>query len=109
MAETAPVSTEVVRFEFTPKSIMVGLGVLMFFLGGVYLMDFNKTATKGYLLKNLEISQQELQDQNDLKTLALAKAKAMNQMISSGEMEGMRKAGDVQYIYGDSSVIAKVN
>ena len=71
-------------------------------------MDFNKNATKGYILKSLEISQQELKDQNDLKNLALAKAKAVNQMISSGAMDKMRKPGQIEYVYGDS-VIAKAD
>lgn len=108
IAANAPEKSEVVKLELSPLSLIVGLFVLTLVLGGLYLMDFNKNATKGYILKRLEVSKQELEDQNDMKTLALAKAKAMDQMMASGAMDKMRKPGQVEYIYGDS-VIAKAN
>lgn len=106
--QTAVTASEVVKIEISPLSMMILLFVLTLLLGGLYLMNFNKNATKGYILKRLEISRQELKEQSDLKTLDLANAKAMNQMISSGAMDHMRKPGQVSFVFGDS-VIAKAD
>lgn len=107
--QKAPAGTsEVVKIEMSPVNMMISLFVVSLVLGGLFLMDFNKNATKGYILKSLEISQQELKEQNDLKNLSLAKAKAVNQMIASGYMDNMRKPNDMQYIFGDS-MIAKAD
>lgn len=106
--QKAPAGSEIVKIQMSPMSLMISLFVLTLILGGWFLQDFNKNATKGYILKSLEISQQELKDQNDLKNLALAKAKAVSQMVASGAMEGMRMPNQVEYVYGDS-MIAKVD
>ncbi len=106
--QTAVASSELVKLEISPMSLMVILFIITALLGSLYLLDFNKNATKGYILKRLDISQQELQDQNDLKNLALSRAKAMNQMIASGSMDHMHKPNEISYIFGDS-VIAKAN
>lgn len=107
-AQALSSTSEVVKLEVTPTSLMVVLFIISILLAALYLMDFNKNATKGYILKRLEVSQQELQDNNDLKNLALSKAKAMNQMIASGSMDKMRKPNQVEYVFGDS-VIAKAD
>lgn len=104
----AVMTREIVKIEINSFTIMVILFILAFVLGGIYLMNFNDNATKGYILKRLELSQQELIDQNNLKNIALADAKAMNQMIESGSLDRMRKPNEVEYIFGDS-ILAKAN
>jgi len=99
---------EIVKISISPVMMIILLFVMFMLLGTLYLMNFNKVATKGYILKRLEVSQQELKDQSDLKTLNLAKARAMTQMIASGSLDNMRKPGKVSYVYGDS-IIAKAN
>ncbi len=104
----AVMTREIVKIEINSFTIMIILFILVFVLGGIYLMNFNDNETKGYILKRLELSQQELIDQNNLKNIALADAKAMNQMIESGSLDRMRKPGEVEYIFGDS-ILAKAN
>jgi hypothetical protein len=99
---------EIVKISISPVMMMVILFVMTMLLGSLYLMNFNKVATKGYILKRLEISRQELNNQSDLRTLNLAKAKAMNQIIASGALDNMRKPGKVSFVTGDS-IIAKAN
>lgn len=106
--EAAAATKEVVRLKISPVFMILSLFMFTLLLGSLYLWNFNKVATKGYILKRLEISRQELQDQSDLKTLNLSKAKAMSQIIASGAIDHMRKPGKVNFVYGDS-VIAKAD
>lgn len=106
--QTKAVTTELIKFQIRPSMLMAMMFVLIMGLGTLYLMNFNRVATKGYILKRLEISRQELQQQGDLKTLSLADAKAMNQIIASGAIDHMRKPGEVSYVFTDS-VLAKAN
>jgi lauroyl/myristoyl acyltransferase len=110
VADQKPVAAvaEIVKFELSPVSMMVILSILTVLLGCLYLMNFNKNATKGYILKRLEVSSQELKEQSDMRTLSLANAKAMNQMIESGAMDHMRKPNQVSYVFAES-VIAKAD
>jgi hypothetical protein len=106
--EKAAASAEVVKIKVTPFTLMTALFVITVLLSSLYLLNFNKVATKGYILKRLEISRQELQQQNDLRTLSLADAKAMSQIIDSGAVDHMRRPGSVEYVFGDS-VLAKAD
>jgi hypothetical protein len=101
-------SAEIVRFQVTPVMLMAVMFILILLLGGLYVASFNKVATKGYMLKRLELSRQELQQQGDLKTLGLAKAKAMHNMLESGAIDHMRKPGEVSYVYADG-VLARAD
>ena len=101
-------TTEIVRFQITSPLLIGVMFVMIVVLGGLYVMNFNNVATKGYMLKRLELSRQELQQQNDLKTLGLAKVNAMNNMLENGAFNHMRKPGEVQYVTGDG-VLAKAN
>ncbi len=99
---------ELVKIKFSPVFMIVSLFITTLLLGSLYLWNFNKVATKGYILKRLEVSHQELKGQSDLRTLNLAKAKSMTQIISSGSIDHMRKPSQVNFVYGDN-VIAKAN
>lgn len=107
--KAAAVSEEVVKVHISSVTIMISLFIVSLALGAMYLMNFNKVATKGYILKRLEVSRQELQQQNDIKTLGLADAKAMSQIIESGALDGMRKPGEVEYVFGETGVLAKAD
>lgn len=108
IADQVALQAEIVKLEVSPLMVMVLLFITMLFLGALYLMNFNKNATKGYILKRMEVSRQELKEQSDIRTLNLAKAKAVTQMIESGAMDHMRKPGKVDYVFGES-VIAKAD
>jgi hypothetical protein len=107
-AAAAAAVQEVIKIKVSPTMMMAGLFITSLLLGSLYLWNFNKVATKGYILKRLEVSRQELKEQSDLRTLNLAKAKAMNQIISSGAIDHMRKPANVEFVYGEN-VIAKAD
>lgn len=107
--KAALVSEEVVKVQISSVTIIIALFIVSLAIGALYLLNFNKVATKGYILKRLEVSRQELQQQNDIKTLGLADAKAMSQIIESGALNGMRKPGEVSYVFGETGVLAKAD
>jgi hypothetical protein len=107
-AAVAQVSDEVLKIDINPTVLIVVLFLLSLLLAALYLLNFNRVATKGYQLKRLEISQQELKDESDLKTLYLAKVKSMNGILNDSLLNGMHKPGQVEFVYGEN-VLAKAN
>ncbi len=101
-------SSEVIKIDISPSFLIVGMFVSILMLGGLWLMNSNKIVTSGYQLKRLEISQQELKDQNDVQNLYLAKVKSLNYMEGTGRMDNMRKPGNVEFVFGEN-VIAKAD
>jgi hypothetical protein len=101
-------SNEVIKIDISPSFLIIGMFASILLLGGLFLMNSNKSVTSGYQLKRLEISQQELKDQNDVQNLYLAKAKSLNYMEGTGKMDSMRAPNNVQFVYGEN-VIAKAN
>lgn len=101
-------SNEVIKIDISPSFLIIGMFVSILLLGGLFLMNSNKIVTSGYQLKRLEISQQELKDQNDVQNLYLSKVKSLNYMEGTGKMDNMRKPNNVQFVYGEN-VIAKAN
>lgn len=101
-------SSEVIKIDISPSFLIISMFAAIILLGGMYLMNSNKIVTSGYQLKRLEISQQELKDQNDVQNLYLAKVKSMNYMEGTGKMDNMRKPNNVQFVFGEN-VIAKAD
>ncbi len=102
------VAADVMRFDISQTTIMFGLLFMAAILGVLYLFTFNNVSTKGYELRRLEISRQELKKQHDLNNLALAKAKSLDYMIESNNLDAMIKANNVEFVYADS-VLAKAD
>jgi len=99
---------EMLKIDINPAALITGLFLLSVLLGGLYLLNFNKIATKGYQLKRLEVSQQELKSEEDVRTLYLAKAKSMNGILNDSRLNGMHKPAQVEYVYSEN-VLAKAN
>lgn len=102
------VSDEVIKIDISPTFLIAFLFIVSVLLGCLYLWNFNKISTRGYQLKRLQISQQELKSESDLQTLYVAKAKSMNGLLTDGRLEGMRKPGHVEYVIAEN-VLAKAN
>lgn len=100
---------EIMKIDISPAWLILSMFAMILLLAGLYLMNFNNSVTKGYQLKRLQVSQQELKEQADIQTLYLAKAKSMNNMMSTGLMDHMRKPNKVDYVAGTMDVIAKAN
>ncbi|MCC7432984.1 hypothetical protein IT412_05690 [Candidatus Peregrinibacteria bacterium] len=98
---------ELVRLEINPIVTISGLMVLSLALGALYLWSFNKVATKGYILKKLEISRQAMKEVTDRNNLYLAKAKSLTGVIDSGKIDHMRKPNEVEFVYGESVLASK--
>ncbi|MBD3270483.1 hypothetical protein GF376_03070 [Candidatus Peregrinibacteria bacterium] len=94
--------SELLSFDISPIYIMSFLMLAIACLSVLYLISFNQVATKGYELKRLEVSRQELKQQSDLKTLYLAKVKSMDHILASNYLSPMRKPGSVEFVSADS-------
>jgi hypothetical protein len=97
-------SNELIKFDISPTLIIVFLGMAAVALGLLYLVTFNQVATKGYQLKKLEVSRQELKSQHDLKNLYLAKVRSYDYILNSGRLEPMGKPANVDFVYADSAL-----
>lgn len=101
-------SKEMLKLEIKPPIIIATLFIMILALGSLYLANFNKMATKGNMLKRLQVSRQELNEQADLSNLYMAKVKSMNSIMDSGRIDHMRKPSKIDFVLGDS-VIAKAD
>jgi len=99
---------KVVRFDLNPLVVMIILLGMSILLSVVYLAQFNKVATKGYELKKLELTRQDLNSQKQQKEMYLARARAMTAIIESNRVDRMRKPKDMNFVY-EGGVIAKLN
>src|SRR5258708_2995256 len=82
---------KVAHFDLNPTLVVLVLLVMSILLSCIYLIQFNKVATKGYELKKLEVTQQELNSQSEVKNLYLARAKSMSNIMQSDRLTAMRK------------------
>jgi hypothetical protein len=88
------------HFEIGSTTIISGLGMICILLSLAYLVHFTQVSTKGYELKRLEADRQQLLSQYEIKNMRLAEAQAMATIISSDQVESMRKARSVDYVDG---------
>lgn len=101
--------TATLHYEFGPRSVMIGLMMVAVLLSLVYLIHFNKVATKGYDLNRLDASRQQLLTQYDVKNMKLAQVKSMDNMIQSGRMESMRHPSNIIFVRGGTAALASLN
>ena len=53
-------TTEVIKFRFSSSMLIVTMFLFILGFGGLYLMNFNKVATKGYILKRTHLYSHKL-------------------------------------------------
>ena len=92
------------EIDINPVFAMVTLMLLAVLLSGLYLVNFNKIATKGYELKKLEVARQKLQNESDVTNMYLAKVQSLNNIMSTDRVSIMRKPAAVQYVVGDTVI-----
>lgn len=103
------IKTRTLKMEFGPNAVIITLMMTAVLLSLLYLMHFNRVATKGYDLNRLDASRQQLLGQYDVKNMKLAEIKSLNNMIQSGKLEGMRRPANVMYVNGGTTAYASLN
>ncbi len=98
------VAAKVFRFQLNSTVIIVGFMLSAALLLLLYLAHFNKVATKGYDLKRVQRSQEELMVHNEIRTMKLTEAQSLQNVIDSGRIAHMRQPRDIMYIRGDSAI-----
>lgn len=95
------------KFEFGPLALIVTLLIIAVLISSVYLMHFNKVATKGYDLRKLEASRQELLTEHSIKDISLADVKSLNSVIQSGRLNNMRKPSQIIFVRGNTALASR--
>ena len=99
-SSVSTVNDKVISVDLNPKFLIVVLAVIGTLLATLYLVNFNKFATKGFQLTKLENLRNELENTKQVNNLILAKAKAMNSVMERDRVSVMRKAQDIEFVYG---------
>ena len=92
------------NFEFGPMVIIVGLMLLSVLMAFLYLVHFNKVATKGYELKRLEANRQQLLSQHDLSDMHIAEATTLDRISHSDKVARMRPISFITFIHGNTAL-----
>lgn len=79
-------------------SLIIILVVLISLTSMLYLVHSNKSATKGYELKILDLEHEELVQHNEVWNMRIAEAKAMRTILNSAVVNNMTKNGDIVFL-----------
>lgn len=69
-----------------------------------YLISSNKSAARGYILKELQEEEKQLQQISNYWALKISKARSLKSISSSSIEKDMRPISDVAYLKGDAEV-----
>ena len=83
-------------------TLMVVVITLALAVSLIYLAHANRTATRGYALKKLEIEKNALQTQMEIWDQQVSEAKSLEAIKESGVLEGMRPVREAQYVKAEA-------
>lgn len=82
------------------------LFVLTVSMAASYIVQVNRSATKGYQIRELENSINQLELDNQTMKVKIAEAKSMENISAKVPMLGMIKVETQQYVSGGSAVVS---
>ncbi len=89
------------KIEMGTFSLMVVVIFLALSVSLLYLAHANRTATRGYALKKLEIEKNQLQTQMEIWNQRVSEAKSLNSIKNSGILEKMERVHEPIYLRAD--------
>lgn len=69
-----------------------------------YLISSNRSAARGYILKELQEEEKQLQQIANYWSLKISKARSLKAISTSPMQKHMRPAGDIAFVKGDTAV-----
>ena len=69
-----------------------------------YLISSNKSAARGYILKELQEEEKQMQQVANYWALKISKARSLKSISTAAIQHQMRPIGDVAYLKGDTAV-----
>lgn len=69
-----------------------------------YLISSNRSAARGYILKELQEEEKQLQQVANYWSLKISKARSLKSISSAGIQSKMRPISDVAFVKGDTAV-----
>jgi hypothetical protein len=91
------------KIEVGTFSLMVVVIFLALAVSLLYLAHANRTATRGYALKKLEIEKNQLQTQMEIWNHRVSEARSLESIKTSGVLENMEKVRDPIYLQASLS------
>ncbi len=95
------------KFEFGPWALIVLLFIVGVLISSLYLMHFNKVATKGYDIRKLEAERQILLTQNGIKDISLSEMKSLKNIIQNERLQSMRKPSTVVFVKSENVLASR--
>jgi len=95
------------RIEFGITSLTFFTIVLIAIVSLVYLTHANQNATKGYILKELQVSQANLLTANEVLDMQKAEKSSLRSLEEDVKIRSMVKPEQPLYVRGDSLVAYK--
>ncbi|MFH0776223.1 MAG: hypothetical protein V1936_01265 [Patescibacteria group bacterium] len=89
------------RVEVGTFSLMVIVILLALAVSLIYLAHANRTATRGYILKKLEIEKNDLRTQSEIWEQRVSEAKSLNAIEQSGILKKMVEVEKPTYLRAD--------
>ncbi len=89
------------KIEVGNFSLMVVMIFLALAISLLYLAHANRTATRGYALKTLEIEKNQLQTQTEIWEQRVSEARSLKALQNSGVLEKMVNVENPKYIYAE--------
>lgn len=98
-----------VSFHVKTFMLILCMGVCVSFLSVAMLVNFNKVATKGYTIKNLEVQQKQLWIEHEQLKKDLLEQKALYTISVSEKASGMVNPRHVTYVSGSKSIAHNID
>jgi hypothetical protein len=89
------------KIEIGTFALMVVMIFLALSVSLLYLAHANRTATRGYALKKLEIEKNQLQTQMEIWNQQISEAESLGAIKNSGVLEEMGKVKNPIYLQAD--------
>lgn len=87
-------------------TLLIVTGALIVLLALLILFNENYNATKGYKLRTLERERTQLLLAEEVLKMRMAEAQALSTFLRDPQILSMVKAGEPQYVRGDTAVAA---
>lgn len=92
------------RVTIGANTLVIVLITLICMVSVAYLVHANKSAAKGYVLKELKEEEKVLQQKANYWALKVSKSKSLSSLSNSKIQQSMRPTNKVVFIKGDTAV-----
>ena len=101
------IPARLLSFELSPYFLIVSLVSFVCLLTLMTLIFSTNKVTKGYTLNRLDVEQQDLVKEREIKDMQLSKVRALDAIKSNSKVSNMARPKSVAYVHGDTVVVSR--